>query len=162
MIAHASSLAVAKITAFLVDLARKRKFVFVYCILPHLTPFIGKNWTRDRVKTETCLQFCTIRTSGKVRMQDPFVVNRSNCLRKNNTSNTTLFGILLEMRRVNDLQLVFFVVQKACECHSGQRHSCLLQVWAENILRVTVLLNPLCLDLNAACVRDVGVGLRSQ
>ena len=81
MITPASSLAVAKITAFLADLARKRKFVFVNYILPHLTPLIGKNWTRDRVKTETCLQFCTIRTCGKVRMQDPFVVNRSYFLR---------------------------------------------------------------------------------
>ena len=56
MIAFASSLPVAKIAAFLVDLARKRKFVFVDCILPHLTPLIGKNWTRDPVKTEMCHQ----------------------------------------------------------------------------------------------------------
>ena len=60
MIAPASSLAVAKIPAFLVDLTCSRKFAFVGYILPHLAPLISKNWTRDWVKTEMChknLQF---------------------------------------------------------------------------------------------------------
>ena len=95
-------------------------------------------------------------------MKNTFIINKSNSFRHHNIVDTNVLRILLEVKRINNLNFVRLVIQKVIECSTGEGCSSLLEVHSEDILRETILGDAFGLDFHSSGVRGVGVCLWSE